>query len=76
MGININRNFAKEDLLKEVNSYNCESWLYKYEVHKSGNQEEKITSQPEPQAQYTAFCPEGGISPFEEGQSSFVRAFS
>ena len=77
MDININRSFTTEDLLKEaINSYNCGSWLYKSEVHKSGNQEGKIMSQPEPQAQYTAFCPAGGISLFEEGQSSFVRAFS
>ena len=61
---------------RSYNSYNCGGWLYKSEVHKSGNQEEKIMSQQEPQAQYTAFCPAGGIFPFEEGQSSFVRAFS
>lgn len=61
---------------RRYNSYNCGGWLYKSEVHKSGNQEEKIMSQPELQAQYTAFCPAGGNSPFEEVQSSFVRAFS
>lgn len=76
MDININRSFSYRGFIKRShNLYNCGSWLYKSEVHKSGNQEEKIMSQPEPQAQYMFFVQQEE-SLFEEGQSSFVRAFS